>query len=78
MTDPRIRPEFASPQHVKLAKQLVAKFPDPAPSDKVRREYHPLEVGLSSQNEEQNLGQCVCPCVFKKRVEYSLGCPHMC
>lgn len=45
MSDPRIRPEFASPQHVKLAKNLVSKFPDPAPSDKVRTPCCALAVG---------------------------------
>lgn len=35
MTDPRVRPEFAAPQHVKLARNLTSKFPDVPPADKL-------------------------------------------
>lgn len=58
MTDPRVRPEFAAPQHVKLARNLTSKFPDVPPADKVR----PLTSGSRWPQGQKRRLACICVC----------------
>lgn len=71
MTDPRTRPEFASPQNVKIAKALTSKFPEPTPADKVRPSKPmtaPLKAGKSG---------FACVCLWpasKDRIPLVISC----
>ena len=58
MTDPRVRPEFAAPQHVKLARNLTSKFPDVPPADKVRQ----FILHLPPLQGQKRRLACICVC----------------
>lgn len=58
MTDGRVRPEIAAPQNVKLAKNLVARFPDAPPSDKVRPHLLPFAHIIG----RKDAFECICVC----------------
>lgn len=67
LSDPRVRPEFAAPQHVKLAKSLTSRFPEIPPYDKVRQFKYPI----SAECTPNRLATCVC--VLHRSIWLFLG-----